>query len=149
MSTPRASRRACQASTDFKITSTVRLLLFTCPLVAQTTLAFSINSYPQEYTRALSHALASNAATAAALARPRGAEGLEDAGAAREDLRAELLEANEVIAAVIEEVNCAAEVAPMRVMFLRAELGIVTIISSAIFTVVGFQLRGFIKMIYE
>ena len=64
-------------------------------------------------------------------------------------MRAELLEANEVIAAVIEEVNCAAEVAPMRVMFLRAELGIVTIISSAIFTVVGFQLRGFIKMIYE
>ena len=50
---------------------------------------------------------------------------------------------------MIEEVNCAAEVAPMRVMFLRAELGIVTIISSAIFTVVGFQLRGFIKMIYE
>ena len=148
MSTPRSSRRACQASTDFKITSTVRLLLFTCPLVAQTTLAFSINSYPQEYTRALSHALASNAATAAALARPRGAEGLEDAGAAREDLRAELLEANEVIAAVIEEINCAEEVAPMRV-FLRAELSIVTIISSAIFAVVGLQLRRFIEMIYE
>jgi hypothetical protein len=49
---------------------------------------------------------------------------------------------------VIEEINCAEEVAPMRV-FLRAELGIVTIISSAIFAVVGLQLRRFIEMIYE
>jgi hypothetical protein len=138
-----------ELSIDFQITSIVRLLLFTCPLIAQTTLALSVNCYPQEYTRALSHALASNAATAAALARPRGVEGQEDTGAAREDLRAELLEANEVIAAVIEEINCAAEVAPMRILFLRAELGIVTIISSSIFAVVGFQLRGFITMIYE
>ena len=67
---------------------------------------------------------------------------------AREELRAELLEANQVIAAVIEEINVAAESEPMRVLFLRAELGIVTIISSCIFTVVGFQLRGFVKTLY-
>ena len=135
---------------DFKITSIVRMILFTCPLIAQTVLSFSINRYPQEYVRALTHAMTSNASTAAALLRPRGAEDVNDTEArvAREELRAELLEANQVIAAVIEEINVAAESEPMRVLFLRAELGIVTIISSCIFTVVGFQLRGFVKTLY-
>ena len=125
---------------DFKITSLVRLILFTIPLIAMTLLSFAINRYPAAYSRALHHAVVSASSTAAALRRPRGACRLDDA--AREELIAELEASCAVMSAVIDEVTSAGEVEPMRVLFLKAEPAVVSILSSAIFAVVAIQLRG-------
>jgi hypothetical protein len=125
---------------DFKITSLVRLMLLTIPLVAMTLLAFAINRYPAAYTRALHHAVVSASSTIAALRRPRSACRLGDDE--REELLAELEASNAVMAAVIDEVSSAGEVEPMRVLFLRAEPAVVSILMSAILAVVAVQLRG-------
>jgi hypothetical protein len=125
---------------DFKITSLVRLILFTIPLIAMTLLSFAINRYPPAYSRALHHAVVSASSTAAALRRPRGACRLDDA--AREELIAELEASCTVMSAVIDEMTSAGEVEPMRVLFLKAEPAVVTFLTSAIFAVVAIQLRG-------
>jgi hypothetical protein len=125
---------------DFKIVSIVRLILPTIPIVAVTLLAFAINRYPAAYTRALHHTTVSASSTIAAFRRPRSACCLSDDLC--EELIAELEASNEIMEAVIAVVSSAGEVEPMRVLFLRAEPAVVSILVSAIFTVVALQLRG-------
>ena len=115
-------------------------MLFTIPLVAMTLLAFVINRFPAGYTRALRHAVVSTSSTLAALRRPRSTCRLGEVE--REELIAELEAANAVMAAVIDEVESAGDVEPMRVLFLRAEPAVVSILMSAILAVVAVQLRG-------
>ena len=51
----RASGSSDRFGVDFKITSSVRLVLLTVPLIGQILLAFAINQYPKLYTQALSN----------------------------------------------------------------------------------------------
>mmetsp|Transcript_96443 Transcript_96443/g.155600 ORF Transcript_96443/g.155600 Transcript_96443/m.155600 type:complete len:206 (+) Transcript_96443:10-627(+) len=125
----------------FKITSLVRLILFTLPIVAQTLLAFVINLYPAAYSRALNHAIVSATASAAALRLPSCGVPLEQLDA-RDLLRSQLETSCALMSAVKDEVESSADVEPMRVLFLKAKPEVVSILTSGILVIVAVQLRG-------